>query len=211
MDAPATRWQRRKSARPHEIINAALHLFIAKGFAATRLDDVAREAGVTKSTVYLYFENKEDLFKAVVRETLVANLAFAESLVAEHQGSAASLLQCLLDAWAERMETLPATGIARLMIAESANFPELARFYMDEVVVRTRLLYQGVLQRGVASGEFRELDLMEATRVTIAPLLLMKLWSQSFADCDPEPADLRALARFHFDMLIRGLRADTTC
>lgn len=207
MDTPQPRWQRRKEARPAEIVEAALQLFMEKGYAATRLDDVAKLAGVTKGTVYLYFDNKEELFKAVVRETVLPSLEFAENLVDGHRGSWAELLWQLLEGWAERMVESPATGISKLMIAEAANFPELARFYVDEVVVRSRRLFAGVIERGIAAGEFRPVDVQMATRAVISPLMMMKVWKQSFSLCDAEPVDLLSFARFHYDLLLQGLRA----
>lgn len=207
MDTTPPRWKRRKEARPAEIIEAALTLFVDKGYAATRLDDVAKLAGVTKGTVYLYFDNKEELFKAVVRETVLPNLEFAETVVAEHQGSSEALLWHLLERWAERMTESPTTGIAKLMIAEAGNFPELARFYMDEVVLRSRKLFAAVIERGIQSGEFKPVDVALATRATTAPLMMTKVWSQSFALCDPEIIDLKTFARFHFDLMMAGLRA----
>lgn len=207
MDTTQPRWQRRKDARPAEIIDAALRLFVDKGFAATRLDDVAKQAGVTKGTVYLYFDNKEELFKAVVRETVVPNIAFAEQLVADHQGSWAELLWQLLEGWAQRMQDSPATGISKLMIAEANNFPELARFYVDEVVIRSRTMFSTVIERGIAAGEFRPVNVALAARAVIAPLMMIKVWKQSFALCDQEPVELLEFARFHYELMMQGLKA----
>src|SRR5260370_7750478 len=86
------RWQRRKQARPGEILTAALELFVERGFTATKLADVARRAGVTKGTVYLYFDGKEALLKAIVRQTIVPALATGDHLVPDHQASPADLL-----------------------------------------------------------------------------------------------------------------------
>src|SRR5690348_1202063 len=97
---PTTRWRRRKEARPAEILDAALTCFAERGFAATRLDDVAKRAGITKGTLYLYFPNKEEVFKAVVRQAIVANIARGEALVAESSEPAAVLLERLIHHWA---------------------------------------------------------------------------------------------------------------
>ncbi|WP_374539304.1 TetR family transcriptional regulator [Chitinimonas taiwanensis] len=207
MNTPTPRWQRRKDARPAEIIEAALSLFVERGFAATRLDDVAKLAGVTKGTVYLYFANKEELFKAVVRETVLPNIESGETLLAEHQGRWADLLWTLLERWAERMEQSASTGISKLMIAEANNFPELARFYVEEVVIRSRKLFANVIERGIAAGEFRPVDVALATRAVISPLMMIKVWKQSFSLCDTEPVDLRAFARFHYELMLQGLQA----
>src|SRR5205809_93345 len=112
---PKPRWKRRKDARPGEIVAAALEVFGERGFAATKLDDVARKAGVTKGTVYLYFESKEALFKAIVRETIVPALATGERLVAEHRGSAADLLRRLIRGWWEAIGETQASGIPKYL------------------------------------------------------------------------------------------------
>jgi AcrR family transcriptional regulator len=117
--AAKPRWQRRKDARPEEIVSAALEEFVERGFAATRLDDGARRAGVTKGTIYLYFDGKEALFKAMIRQMLVPHIALGEQLLAEHQGGAADLLRALLHQWWELIGQTKAAGIPKLVIAEA--------------------------------------------------------------------------------------------
>src|SRR6266436_4550401 len=145
---PSTRWRRRKDARPGEIVAAGLACFAERGFAATRLDAVAKRAGVTKGTLYLYFPNKEELFKAVVRQAIVANIARGEALVAESAEPAPVLLERLIRHWAQLIPT-PASAIPKLVLAEAGNFPDLARFYLDEVVNRGRALIRGVIRKGI--------------------------------------------------------------
>src|SRR4051794_35863816 len=128
---PEKKWARRKEARPAEILDAALACFAERGFAATRLDDVAKRAGVTKGTLYLYFPNKEELFKEVVRQAIIANIARGEALVAESSAPAPVLLEQVLRQWALAIPT-PASAIPKLVIAESGNFPDITRFYVDE-------------------------------------------------------------------------------
>ncbi len=130
------RWERRKDARPQELLAAALDLFVDKGYAATRLDDVAARAGVSKGTLYLYFTNKEELFKAVVRENLLPALGEAEAAIEECDGPSAELFRGIMLGWWERIGDTKLSGICKLMIAESGNFPELARFYHEEVISR---------------------------------------------------------------------------
>src|SRR6266571_9050169 len=132
--AAKPRWQRRKAARPAEIVAAALHVFVERGFAATKLDDVARKAGVTKGTVYLYFESKEALFKAIVRETIVPVIAQGEALARSFTGSARALVERLVREYWRLVGETALAGIPKLMMAEAATFPELTRFYYDEVV-----------------------------------------------------------------------------
>ena len=128
------RWERRKDARPQELLAAALDLFVERGYAATRLDEVAARAGVSKGTLYLYFENKEELFKAVVRENIVAALVDAEDLIAGFEGHSSVLLRKLVVSWWQRIGQTKLSGISKLMMAESGNFPDVARFYHEEVV-----------------------------------------------------------------------------
>jgi AcrR family transcriptional regulator len=99
--------KRRKEARPGELLAAALDLFVARGYAATRLEDVAQQAGVSKGTLYLYFENKEALFKAVIREGILPVLAENEEIAARHEGSTFALLEKLLNNWWLRMAGRP--------------------------------------------------------------------------------------------------------
>ena len=201
---PATRWRRRKEARPAEILDAALACFAERGFAATRLDDVAKRAGVTKGTLYLYFPNKEELFKAVVRQAIVANIARGEALVAESAEPASVLLERLIHHWAELLPT-PASAIPKLVIAESGNFPDIARFYVDEAVNRGRALIRSVIRKGVARGEFHAVDVESGTYCVLAPMVLAMLWRHSFAPHDRERLDAKALVDTHLQLLLRGL------
>jgi AcrR family transcriptional regulator len=154
---------------------AALALFVEKGFAATRLDDVAARAGVSKGTLYLYFESKEALFKAVIEEGMVAALAAAEERLSDYQGSAAELLHELLLGWWEQIGQTPMAGVTKLIACESRNFPEVAQYYHERVISRGRALLRTTLQRGIASGEFRPVDVEAAIDVIIAPLLMLAI------------------------------------
>lgn len=149
------RWQRRPEARPDEILDAALVIFGESGFARAKLDDVARLAGVSKGTLYLYFDSKESLFREMVRAKVVASLAEAEVYVRTYDGPARALLVELIRRMYGRVRREQMTRIARLVQGELGHFPELARFYFDEVILRARRLVEQVLERGTATGEFR--------------------------------------------------------
>jgi AcrR family transcriptional regulator len=151
----APRWQRRPEARPDEILDAALAVFGESGFARTKIDEVARLAGVSKGTVYLYFDSKESLFREMVRAKVVASLAEAEEFVRTFDGSARALLVELIRRMYRRMRRDQMMQLARMVQGELPHFPELARFYFDEVILRARRLVELVLERGVATGEFR--------------------------------------------------------
>lgn len=161
------RWQRRKEARPEEILAAALDVFVERGFARARLEEVARRAGVTKGTIYLYFKSKEALFKAVVRGTIVPVIAQGEALAQSFTGSARDLVEQLVrEYWTLVGETRLA-GIPKLMMAEAATFPALTKFYYEEVVTRGHRLMAGVIERGIKSGEFRSVDVMIAAKLAM--------------------------------------------
>jgi AcrR family transcriptional regulator len=200
----SARWRRRKEARPAEILAAALASFAERGFAATRLEDVAARAGVTKGTLYLYFRNKEELFKAVVRQSLVPSIARAETIVAQSDEPSIALIERLLLQWAE-LATTPLSAIPKVILTEAGNFPELARFYHEEVVRRGMAVFQAVLRRGVERGEFRPLDGEFVIRCLIAPLLLAMLWRHSFEAQAKGALDIMALCRTHIDLLTHGL------
>jgi AcrR family transcriptional regulator len=204
---PPTRWRRRKEARPDEILAAALESFAAKGFAATRIEDVAARAGISKGTLYLYFDGKEELFKAVVRQALLPNLARIEALAASFAGPSAILLERLLATVAGVAQSRVG-AIPKLVIAEAGNFPDLARFYLDEVVHRGLGLIATILRRGIARGEFRSIDVDHAVFCVLAPLLIAALWRNSLEPHDQSgPLDVPALVRVHLDLLVRGLEA----
>jgi len=199
------RWHRRKEARPAEILAAALEMFVEHGYAATKLEDVARRAGVTKGTMYLYFEGKEALFKAVVTESLVANIMRGERLVDEHEGGTRDLLARILASWLDTISNSPAAGIPKLMIAEASNFPELGRFYYDEVVRRGQRLLSRVIQRGIDLGEFRPVPVEQAVRLAIAPILLGAVMKHSFHACSGEEVDARENLGLHLELFLRGI------
>ncbi len=200
------RWRRRKDDRPGEIAKAALECFAERGFAACPLDAIATRAGVTKGTLYLYFPNKEALFKEVVRQALVPRIAAFEKRAATG-ATAAAQLEGLLSAWPEIVTTPNLGVIPKLMIAEAGNFPDLAKFYMDEVIGRARRVITGILRRGMAHGEFRRMDANAAFFSVIAPLLIAVLWRHSFERFDDKPLDVAALCQTHAAILIGGLAA----
>jgi AcrR family transcriptional regulator len=184
------RWARRKDARPGELLAAALDVFVDHGFAATKLDDVAKRAGVSKGTLYLYFKNKEDLFKEVVRNTIVPNIEVAEKLVADFQGDTADLFKEMIVNWHKQISGLKMAGICKLMFAEASNFPELSQFYYTEVIQRNELMMIRLLQRGMERGEFRQLDLTVMPKIICAPMVMLMLWSTSFGATGPQiPTD----------------------
>lgn len=204
----APRWQRRKDARPGEILDAALDLFARQGFPATRVQEVAAQAGVTTGTVYLYFESKETLFKAAVLQAMDHMLTLSEERVRAHQGTAESLLIELTRRWWKTATTDPRyAGIPRLIAAEMERFPDLASHYVIEVLDRAYAMYMHVLERGIAQGEFRPHDVEYGARLFMAPVQYAFAYNSSLARFDTANRYDRGYLDSHLDIFLRGIRA----
>ena len=210
MPVTKTRWKRRKEARPQELTAAALELFVEKGFAATRLDEIAARAGVSKGTLYLYFDSKEELFKAVIREGLLPLLAEGEELMASMPGPASELFRAIVLRWWETVGEGPIGGIPKLIFAEARNFPEIARFYADEVIERGKRLFVAVFRRGIDSGEFRPFDPQALVHIVISPLIMRVIWKHSLDCCGVTNVPLDDYLREYLELTLRGLRRDPT-
>ncbi|WP_425258102.1 TetR/AcrR family transcriptional regulator [Rubrivivax sp. RP6-9] len=207
-DSPSTPRRRSKETRPQELLDAALALFVAKGFAATRSEEVARAAGVSKGTLYLYYPSKEELFKAVVRQNLASRIAEGQEMVDSFQGRASDLIVALMQTWWQRMEEEAAAGIHKVVLAEVRNFPELAQFYTDEVIAPADRLFSSVVQRGIDSGEFRPLPVHEVAHALMAPMIFHALHRHSFGACPVHGVELdpAAILRTQMEITLRGLQ-----
>jgi len=202
-----TQKQRRAPAeRPKEILEAALEIFVEKGFAGTRLDDVAERAGLSKAAIYLYFDDKVALFQGVIRQVVISKFDTIEGMVAGHRGSVAQLIPPMLQFMASRIEDTPLASIAKLVIAESRAFPEIGRFYLKEVIGRGIPLFEGLIRRGIAQGDFRAVDPVLTVRSIVGPMLLAVLWKTVFEPIGAEKLDVKALARHHADLMLHALR-----
>jgi AcrR family transcriptional regulator len=201
------RWERRKDARPQELLAAALDLFVERGYASTRLEDVARRAGVSKGTLYLYFTNKEELFKAVVRENIVPALGEAEDIISTFEGHSADLMRCVMMGWWERLGATKASGIIKLVMAEAGNFPDLALFYQEEVIARSTKMMVSMFERAMERKEFRPIDVNVMTQVLIAPMLMLITWKHSIGPCSQEALDPMVFLEAFLDMALHGLLA----
>jgi AcrR family transcriptional regulator len=204
---PTPKRERRKEARPRELLDAALALFVEKGFTATRAEEVAALAGVSKGTLFLYFQSKEDLFKAVIRENIGSLFpAWNEELDA-FQGSSAEMVQYAMNVWWERVGNTAASGIVKLVMSEARNFPDVAAFYQADVVVPGTQLLQRILQRGIQSGEFRAMDPDKAVYTLIAPMIFLMMWKHSMGACAASAhiIDPQKFIHMQVDMLLNGM------
>ena len=197
---------RRKESRPSELLQAALELFVERGFAATRLEDVASRAGVSKGTLYLYFRSKDELLKAVVRGGILPAIAKAEGMVGQFAGSTGELLRAVVTSiWGNLGGTL-LSGIPKLIIAESGNFPDLAQFYYREVIQRGLAVITGILKQGIQRGELRRLDVEPTARALMGPILLMMLWRHSFQSFESAPLAIERYFDSYLTLVLDGLR-----
>jgi AcrR family transcriptional regulator len=199
--------ERRKQDRPGELLDAALELFVEKGFAATRSEEVAARAGVSKGTLFVYFPTKEELFKAVVRENISGRFREWEEELRNFEGSSADMVRYCLKVWWDRVGGTPASGITKLMMSEAQNFPELAAFYHQEVVQPGQELIRRILRRGVERGEFREMDLEYAAFGLTAPMVFLMMMKHSLCACVPQhfQLDPERFIAAQADTLLHGL------
>ena len=204
--------ERRKEARPGELLAAALELFVEKGFAATRAEEVAKRAGVSKGTLFLYFASKEELFKAVVRENISGRFSAWSGEIEGYQGSSADLLRYAVNTWWERVGSTKVSAITKLMMSEGGNFPELADFYQQEVVKPGHALLRRVLQRGIDRGEFAPVNVDLAIYSVLAPMVFLMLWRHSTHICVDRdaPFDPDQYIALQAETVLCGLCTPTT-
>lgn len=208
-EAAPPRRERRKEARPGELLDAALDLFVEKGFAATRSEEVAARAGVSKGTLFLYFPSKDELFKAVVRENISGRFAEWNEEFEAFEGSTPDMVRYCMRVWWERLGATRASGITKLMISEARNFPELAAFYQQEVIRPAHDLLRRILHRGIARGEFRPLDIEYAVFGITAPIIFLIMMKHSLGACVPQeyPVDPERYIASQVELLLKGMCA----
>ena len=199
----ATTYCRRKNERPTEILKAALEEFSINGFAATKLDDVAKRAGICKGTIYLYFDSKETLFVEVVRDRILPHFEKIEDLTKQKEGSAKDILREQIKMIYKELLSTDARFIPKLIISEGSRFPELAKFYYEEIITRLHKTIKIVIERGVASGEFRSSALNWEEQAVMSPALTAAIWKTVFDQF--APLDLDAYLETHIDLLLHGL------
>lgn len=199
--------RRRKEARPQELLDAALALFVEKGFSAARAEEVAQRAGVSKGTLYLYFPSKEELLKAVIAHNLGTRISAGAEMAASFTGPSSELLRTILVDWWTQLYDSPSAGVFKLVITEVRNFPEIADFYLREVVEPAHQLLGAVLQRGIAAGEFRPVPLDHAVHSLVLPLIMICLHRHSLGACQVNwHLEGRAFIGQHIQLVLDGLR-----
>lgn len=194
-----------KLQRHEVILEAAFEEFAAKGYAEARLDDVAERAGIAKGTIYLYFKSKELLFRAVLRGLINHTFDELEVFVRAFPGTAEDLLRNVLSRqYAEVVKNPKARSMFRLLIAESHKFPHLSDVYLSEVIAPSVTAMRILVEKGVASGEFRETKIVESPQVLAGPTVLAVVWALIFGE--RQGLDLDSYMEAHLELLLHGLR-----
>jgi AcrR family transcriptional regulator len=199
------KFRRRKADRPGEIVQAALAVFAEKGFAAAKLDEIAARAGVSKGALYLYFETKEDLFRAVVEQAIAPNIQAVRAMIAAHPGPITDLLRLVPERIAALLDTLPVGGVVKMVIGEAGNFPELARVWHDRLVAQALGAMTDAIAAAQARGEVKPGDPRMYALQLMAPLLVGVIWRETFVPVGAQPFDIPALAHQHVETMLRGV------
>ncbi len=196
---------RRPEARPSEILSAALDLFAEKGFAATRMEDVASRAGLSKAAIYLYFNDKMALLQALVKAMAGDNLATAKELVENAEGPVAPLLRQILMFLADRLRETRLSELIKIVISESRAHPDVGRIYLESVISQGLPLFEALIRRGIAQGEFRDIDPRFAVKGLIGAMLLAAIWKSAFEPLGAGALDIEAYAAQHIDVYLKGM------
>ncbi|HET9354936.1 MAG TPA: TetR/AcrR family transcriptional regulator [Sphingomicrobium sp.] len=199
------RWQRRAEERPSEICAAALEVFAEKGFAAAKLDEIAKRAGVSKGTLYLYFADKEELFRAVVRDTVAPNIEAVRAATATADLPFDQIARTFLARFAEVTKKVPVGAVAKMVIGESRNFPELAKVWHDQIASRALAMLAGVIEKAQERGEVRAGDPRLHAFSLVGPMLMGVLWHETLEPAGGAPLDLGELAKQHAETVLAGL------
>ena len=206
LPAGQPKFRRRPEARPAEILGAALEVFAARGFQAARLEEVAKRAGVSKGALYLYFETKADLFRAVVTEAISPNIEHVKGLAAASVPFEQAVRLGVGMLAGKVVTDRRITGVVKLVIAESRNHPELATIWHETVVEPGIQLLTGLIKAAQARGEIRPGDPRLFAYGLMGPMVLSMVWRETFEPIGAEPLDVPALAQQHLDTVLKGMK-----
>ncbi|WP_207790032.1 TetR/AcrR family transcriptional regulator [Sphingosinicella humi] len=203
--AEEPRWRRRKEDRPGDICAAALQVFAEKGFAGARIEEIARRAGLSKGTLYLYFPTKEAVFRAVVRDAVAPNIEVIRQTVLASDQPFDELVRMLLPRVAEIITAVPLGAVLKMVVGESRNFPELAKVWHDDVVLKAVTILSDAIENAQDRGEVRPGDSRIHAFSLVGPMLLGVLWRETFTPVGAAEIDLPAIARQHAETVLGGL------
>ena len=198
------RYQRRKEDRPQEISEAAFEVFAAKGYAATRVDEVAKRAGVSKGLLYLYFKTKEELFKAVIKSVVTRRVDALLLAVEQTELSSGAFMRGPLLEFMKQIPRSPVAVVIRLLIAEGQRHPDLIDYYWDNVVSKGLTAIARLVERGIERGEFRDTAVTELPQLVLAPMMLSMIWRMLFTSRE---LDTDKIMDTHIEMVLAYIEA----
>ena len=198
-----SRYQRRKEDRPHEITAAAFDAFAENGYSATRVEEVAKRAGVSKGLMYLYFKTKEELFKAVIKSVVIRRVDALIDAVDSTELSSEAFIRGPLANFMKQVPGSPVAIVIRLLIAEGQRHPDLADYYHEHVVSKGLTTITAFIQRGIARGEFRPTPVTELPHLFLAPVMLSIVWRILFSQQD---LDTDKLIDTQLDLLLAEIK-----
>jgi AcrR family transcriptional regulator len=199
------KWRRRADARPAEIVQAAYAVFAEKGFAAARLDEIAKRASISKGALYLYFETKQDIFEAVVKDAVAPNIGAIEAFALGFPAPFEQLIRMMMPRVADLANQSDMGKVIKMVIGESGNFPEIARIWHDDVIAKGIGLLTRVVARAQERGEVRPGDPRQHALSIASPLLVAVLFRETFVPVGAKPFDIPSLMQQHLDTLLPGL------
>jgi AcrR family transcriptional regulator len=205
-----TRWHRHPETRRQEILDAALTVFTEKGFSAARINDIARRASISGGTIYLYFASKEEIFKSLVEESLGPQVLQLTQVTREFEGPSDELLRLVVRTIGGFLRRSDRAVLFKLIIAETGNFPELARFYRHHVTDRMLAVFEEIISRGVTRGEFRRIDLTDVAQMVFSAIMYTAIWRTSLGTLDSASYDYGRFIETKLDLILRGLATGKT-
>lgn len=199
------KWRRRADERPDEVLDAALKMFARKGFAATKVEDIAREAGLSKGAIYRYFSSKEEIFESLVNRAIVPladrTLELAETATDDPQ----SLIRAVVTVVTVKMTDPDTLALPRIVLQEAGLFPGLAELYRRQVIDKAVAALELIVKRGIASGHFRPVNPRLAVRSLMGPVLAHFILGQIFGVDRDAPVPAEVFVESHLDILMHGL------
>lgn len=208
--ADSRKFRRRAEARPDEVLDAALQLFTEKGFAATRMDEIAARAGVSKGTIYLYFPSKEAVLEGLVRRAIVPVASSALATLADFRGDPRHVIATVIKSMGHQLADPRILAVPRVLLREVLGFPHLAEMYRIEVLDRALPVLEQMIRNGIEDGYLRPLDPALTIRSLVGPIMLHVILAEVFGVTPPGGLELDKLIDNHLSILFDGLSAAAT-
>ncbi|MEZ5957835.1 MAG: TetR/AcrR family transcriptional regulator [Hyphomonadaceae bacterium] len=202
--SPAPRWRRRAAARPEEILDAALEEFVARGFEAARMEDIAKRAGLSKAAIYLYFQSKVAVLEALIEAKVGPLMAAVQQIAAMGTADPKSALHLMATALATRLSDPNLLAVPRLVIGISGRFPEIATYYRENVVAKARSALESLIEAAMAKGQIRHVNTDAVARAFIGPLLFEAMWAHVLGG-ETALNEPQKMVEHQFDVLLYGL------